>query len=321
MVVYFYKRMRKLLIILCMGVCFVSCTNAQSEKKPTMKEYQAKDITKLINKGKAVLFANAIIKGDLDFSDIDDTDMTAPTTFTAHVPISIYFQSCVFLGDVRGNGYKDVKGKKIPVRTRFLRDVQFIDCDFRKNVDFNNAEFQASVNFSKSVFRGETQFNNILCIGQKNQWWEMEADSTFMMCGSTFRGDLNQMDAQFKQDASLQGIEINNLQISNLQADGKMDLSNSDIRGFLIFNYGNCADEVYLSYCKFAGRTDIIGTTFNGNCEMDKSLFYGNVKLDRSNFKAGLKTDEAYFLLPPHTEETVYANDSIPTFKTFGTNK
>ena len=313
--------MRKLLIILCLGICFVSCSKAQGDKGPTMKEYQAKEITKLINKGKAVLIANAIIKGDLDLSDVEDTDMTGPNTFTAHVSTSIYFQSCVFLGDVKGNGYKDIKGKKIPIKARFSRDVQFMDCDFRKNVDFNDAEFQACFNLSKSVFRGEAQFNNILCLGQKNQWWEIEADSTFMMCGSTFRGDLNMMDAQFKQDASLQGINVNNLQISNLQTGGKLDLSSSNINGFLIFNYGNCTVEVYLSYCRFAGRTDIIGTNFNGNCEMDKSLFYGNVKLDRSNFKGGLKTDDAHFLLRPNTEETVYVNDSIPSFKGFNINQ
>lgn len=321
MVVCFNKEMRKLLIILCLGICFVSCSKAQNGKESTMKEYQAKDITKLINKGKAVLFVNAIIKGDLDFSDIDDREMTAPNSFVAHVPSTIYFQSCVFLGDVKGNGYKEINGKKIPVKVRFTRDVQFMDCDFRKNVDFNDAEFQASANFSKSAFRGETQFNNILCMGHKNQWWELEADSTFMMCGSTFRGDLNLMDAQFKQDASLQGINVNNLQISNLKADGRLDLSNANINGFLLFNYGNCGDDVQLSFGKFDGRTDIIGTTFNGRCEMERSLFYGVVKLDRTAFKGGLNTEEAHFILTPNTEETSFVNDSIPSFMGFKMNQ
>lgn len=309
--------MRKLLIILCLGICSVSCTNAQGDKEPTMKEYQAKDIVKIINKGKPVLFVNAIIKGDLDLSDVEDTDMTGPNTFTAYVSNSIYFQSCVFLGDVKGNGYKDIKGKKIPVKVRFFRDVQFMDCDFRRNVDFNDAEFLASINLSKSAFRGEAQFNNILCMGQRNQWWEMEADSTFMMSGSTFRGDLNLMDAQFKQDVSLQGINVNNLQISNLQTGGGFDLSNSNINGFLLFNYGNCEGDVLLSFGNFWGRTDIIGTTFNEGCEMDKSLFYGNVKIDRSNFKHGLKTDEAHFLLSPNREGTLFPNDSVPAFNGF----
>ena len=316
MVVCFNKEMRKLLIILCLGICFVSCSKAQNGKESTMKEYQAKDITKLINKGKAVLFVNAIIKGDLDFSDIDDREMTDPNSFVAHVPSTIYFQSCVFLGDVKGNGYTEINGKKIPVK-----DVQFMDCDFRKNVDFNDAEFQASANFSKSAFRGETQFNNILCMGHKNQWWELEADSTFMMCGSTFRGDLNLMDVQFKQDASLQGINVNNLQISNLKADGRLDLSNANINGFLLFNYGNCGDDVQLSFGKFDGRTDIIGTTFNGRCEMERSLFYGVVKLDRTAFKGGLNTEEAHFILTPNTEETSFANVSIPSFMGFKMNQ
>ena len=312
-------RMRKLIIILYLGICFVSCTKAQTEREATMKEYDAKEITKLIKKGKSVLFANAIIKGDVDFSDIEDVAMSAPNTFVAHVPSSIFFQSCVFLGNVKGNGYKEIKGKKIPIKVRFSRDVQFMDCDFRKDVDFSDAEFQASVNLSKSVFRGETQFNNILCIGQKNQWWEIESDSTFMMCGATFRGDLNMMDAKFRQDVSIQGITVNNIQISNLSADKRLDLSNSTINGYFIFNYGTCEENATLSFSRFAGRADIIGTVFSGTCEMERSLFYGEVKFGRTNFKKGLKTDGAHFLLHPITEEAVFENDTTPTFNGFNT--
>lgn len=317
MVVYFKIKMKKLLILIYMGLCFISCSKAQNEKEPAMKEYQAKDIIKLINKGKPVLFANAIIKGDLNFSDVDDVDMIAPTTFVAHISSSIYFQSCVFLGEVKGYGQKTISGKNLPIKNRFERDVHFMDCDFRKNVDFSEAEFYASVSFDKTVFRGEALLNNILCIGEKNKWWEMEADSTFMMCGATFRGDLNMMDAKFKQEVSFQGLTINNLQISNLYTAGRFDLSLSTINGFFIFNYGTCEDITSLAFSKFAGRVDIVGTTFNAECDMEESAFYGNVKFDRTNFKGGIKTNETHFLLSPKREGTLFKNDSIPSFNAF----
>ncbi len=320
MVVYF-KRMRKLLIILCMGLCFVSCTKAQNEKEATMKEYQAKDIVKLINKGKTILFVNAIIKDDLDFSAINDMEMASPTCFIAHVPSTIYFQSCVFLGEVKGYGSKPINQKSIPVKTRFARNVQFMDCDFRKGVDFSEAVFDEGVHFNKSVFRKEALFNNILSIGQKNQWWEIEADSTFMMCGAIFRGDLNMMDANFKQDASLQGINVNDLQISNLHSAGGFDLSTSTFNGYFISNYATCEEMISLSFCKFGGRTDIVGSTFEKGCEMERSLFYGEVNLSQSKFKAGLNTKDAHFLLLPKTEETLFEKDSIPSFDGFNINK
>lgn len=303
-----------------MGLCFVSCSKAQNEREAAMKEYQAKDITKLINKGKAVLFANAIIKGDLDFSAIDDVDMTTPTSFVAHVPTTIYFQSCVFLGEVKGYGEKQIGKKKVPVKTRFDRDVHFMDCDFRKKVDFSEAEFYAGIHLSKSVFRDEASFNNILSLGLKNQWWEIEADSTFMMCGANFRGDINMMDAKFNQDVSLQGITVNNMQISNLQAKKDFNLSTSNINGYFISNYASCGGNALLSFCRFSGRTDIIGSTFETGCDMERSLFYGEVKFNRSNFKEGLNTKDAHFLLTPRIEEAVFAKDSIPSFGKFNVN-
>lgn len=285
-----------------------------------MKEYKAKEIMKMVNKGENVLIVNAIIKDDLDFSTSKEMDIASPALFTANISGSIYFQSCVFLGMVKSSGSHEISGKKIPVKARFSKEVNFMDCDFREEVDFSDAEFQSTIHFNKSVFRGEALFNNMLIMGNKNQWWEIEADSTFMMSGSTFRGDLNMIDAQFKNDASLQGINVRNLQISNLSASGSLDLSNVSINGSLLFNYGTCEDNVLLSFGKFAGRTDIIGTTFNGTCEMEKSLFYGRVKLDRSNFSKGINAEDTHFLLTPATDGASFPNDSKPVFQGFNIN-
>ncbi len=313
--------MKKLLLLILIGLGLVSCSQAQNGDNQKMKEYKAKEIIKMINKGENVLIANAIIKDDVDFTNVDDVDIASPALFTANVSCSIYFQSCVFLGSVKSKGYQEINKKRIPVRTRFSKEVNFMDCDFRNEVDFCDAEFQSSVHFNKSVFRGEAKFNNILSMGNKNQWWEIEADSTFSMCGSTFRGDLNMMDAKFNRDASLQGINVRNLQISNLSSAEILDLSNVNINGSLLFNYGNCEENVLLSFGKFDGRTDIIGTTFNGTCEMEKSLFYGRVKMERSVFKKGINTDDTHFLLLPQTDGASFANDSIPTFNGFNINK
>lgn len=308
---------KKLLLIIGMGFLVFSCSNAQEKKEKSVKEYNAKEIIKLLNKGKEVVISNAIIKDDLIFSDVEDTDFTFPTGFTANVTVSIYFQSCVFMGDVKSVGKKKVGERNVDVKTHFRKDVTFMDCDFRKEVDFNESQFDRTINFSKTVFRGYTQFNDIYCLGKKNQWWELEADSSFMMCGASFLGDVNMMDAKFKKDASLQGFSVNNLQISNIEVEEAFDLSKADIKGYLICNYGQFNGDANLSFGRFLGRTDITNSTFKKGFEIEKSLFYGQVKLNKSVFSQKIATEQSHFMLLPETEETQYPQDSTASFNGF----
>lgn len=308
---------KKLLLIIGMGFLVFSCSNAQEKKEKSVKEYNAKEIIKLLNKGKEVVISNAIIKDDLFFSDVEDTDFTFPTGFTANVTVSIYFQSCVFMGDVKSVGKKKVGERNVDVKTHFRKDVTFMDCDFRKEVDFNESQFDRTINFSKTVFRGYTQFNDIYCLGKKNQWWELEADSSFMMCGASFLGDVNMMDAKFKKDASLQGFSVNNLQISNIEVEEAFDLSKADIKGYLICNYGQFNGDANLSFGRFLGRTDITNSTFKKGFEIEKSLFYGQVKLNKSVFSQKIATEQSHFMLLPETEETQYPQDSTASFNGF----
>lgn len=308
---------KKLLLIIGMGFLVFSCSNAQEKKEKSVKEYSAKEIVKLLNKGKEVVISNAIIKDDLSFSEVEENDFTSPAGFTANVNVSIYFQSCVFMGDVKSVGKKKVGERSVDVKTHFGKDVTFMDCDFRKEVDFSGAQFDRTINFSKTVFRGYTQFNDIYCLGKKNQWWELEADSSFMMCGASFLGDVNMMDAKFKKDASLQGFSVNNLQISNIEVEEAFDLSKADIKGYLICNYGQFNGDANLSFGRFLGRTDITNSTFKKGFEIEKSLFYGQVKLNKSVFSQKIATEQSHFMLLPKTEETQYPQDSTASFNGF----
>ncbi len=301
-----------------MGLLAFSCTNAQEkEGESVVKEYSAKEIIKIINKGKEVIISNAIIKDDLIFSEVEDTDFTSLAGFTANVNVNIFFQGCVFMGDVKSVGKKKVKEKKINVKTRFGKDVNFTDCDFRKNVDFSEAEFSHTVNFAKSIFRGHTQFNNIYCLGQQNQWWEIEADSTFLMCNSTFLGNVNMMDAKFQREFTLQGLSINNLQISNIIVEEKFDFSLANVQGYLICNYGQFNGDAILSYGRFLGRADITNSHFHQDFEIKKSLFYGLVKLNKTTFSKKISTEQSHFMTPPDTEGIQYQENNAPDFGKF----
>lgn len=290
------NNLKKVIVLLTMGLFTASCGNAQSDGKNQTKEYAAKTIIKKLNKGEALLVANAIIKDDLIFTEINDVELSTPGQFTANIQGSIYFQSCVFLGSVKSEGFKEVNGRKVPVKSHFAKDVNFIDCDFRKDVDFSESEFERTVNFNNSVFRGNTEFNNMLCMGKQNQWWEISADSIFMMCGTIFRGDLNMMDANFKQGATLQNLTVENFQLSNLKSEGDFDFSNAKVKGEMLFNYAKCAGEVNLSNGRFDSRFDFIGASVQGKCDMGASLFRGNVKTNDSQFAGGCQTTGATFI-------------------------
>lgn len=312
------KNFRKVLLFLGLGLFTASCTNAQEDGKSQTKEYSAQEIIKKINKGKPLLIANAIIKDDLSFAAIDEVEFATPGQFTANVDAVIYFQSCVFLGNVTATGTKEVGNKKVPVKSHFAKDVNFIDCDFRKNVDFSESDFDRSLNFHKSVFRGVTEFNNMLCNGKQNQWWEIAADSTFRMCGTIFRGDINMMDAKFSQGASFQNLVVENLQMSNMAAEGEFDFSNATVKGDALFNYINCQSDASFAFGRYDSRVDINGATFAGKCDMERSLFHGMVKLNRTKFEKGLHAEEAQFMLKPQTEETQCGEGTPLSFKKFG---
>lgn len=313
------NKIKKVLVLLSMGLSVISCSNAQGDAKVQTKEYTAKEIIKKINKGGNVLIANAIIKDDLSLFNVEDVELSAPNLFTANVTASIYFQSCVFLGDVKTSGEKEIKNRSVPVKTHFSNDVNFVDCDFRKKVDFSESEFERSISFCKSAFRGAANFNNMLCIGKQNQWWEIEADSTFRMCGTTFRGDVNMMDAKFKQEVSFQNTTFDKLQLSNMEANGEFDFANTVVNGEMLLNYATCDGNVLFSFGKFASRLDMIGSTFKGDFEMEKSLFYGRVKFNKTKFEKSVNTNASLFLITPEQEETQYSNDSIPSFEKFST--
>lgn len=311
------RNLKKALILLSMGLLTTACGNAQGDGEKKLKEFNAKEIIKKINKGEKVVIANAIIKDDLILSDIDDADFTSAGLFTANINSPIYFQSCVFLGDVKAESTKKVGERNVPVISHFSKEVNFMDCDFRKAANFNESEFDRSVNFCKSVFRGPAEFNNMLCNGKQNQWWEIGADSTFMMCGTIFRGDVNMMDAKFKQGATFQNLTTNKLQISNMECEGDFDFSNATVHGDMLFNYATIEKEATLSFGKYDSRLDILSTTFKGNCDMERSLFYGKVKLSESNFEGGLNTQESLFLMKPDKEGTKFKEGSVPEFKRF----
>lgn len=311
-------KLSKALLFLSMGLLTSSCGNAQGEAEKRTKEYNAKEIIKKINKGEKVVIANAIIKDDLLFSNIDDMDFTSSGQFSANINSPIFFQSCVFLGDVKAEGNKVVEKRSIPVKSHFSREVNFMDCDFRKDVDFSEAEFERGLNFCKSTFRGATEFNNMLCNGKQNQWWEITADSTFFMCGTIFRGDVNMMDATFKQGCTLQKFTVNNLQISNMECEGDYDFSNATINGEMLFNYATITGDATLSFGRYTSRLDILGSSFKGKCDLERSLFYGKAKFNKSLFEGEFNTKDAQFLMAPDYEESKFEGESNqPTFQSF----
>lgn len=285
---------------------FFSCSNVHSkDANKELKELKSSEIIKSIDKGKDVVILNAIIYDDLDFSSIKKVAVSGPRQATADVNVHLYFQDCVFMGNVTTIGSITNDNNKVVAKkhTRFGGDVCFFNCDFRKEANFNESIFANNVVFTKTVFNGKASFNHILVNGTSCAMNEIQANDKFEFVIPTIRGDVSFMDAQFAKSANFSGCRVNDLILNNVQFEDRLDLSNAIIDGMFQFNYGKCEGDCQLSFSRFMDAVNILQTTFNGDFSMERSLFFGGVKLNRSSFAKKVNTEGSSFYMTPETED------------------
>lgn len=292
----------------------VACTNIQSkdkvvvesmkistdgsDKTTSLKSMKASDILKKLKKGENIQVFNAMIEGDLDFTEVSSPALISPNQFTSDVAQHISFFNCVFMGKVIA--FKKVIDKTTFLyRTRFGGNLCFFGCDFQNVVNFRNATINGDVYFPNCQFFDDASFDWMLINGTQVNFVSTIAQKKFDFSNTVVRGNISFMDAKFAEDASFPGLKADNLNFNNINVGGQFRLSEAQISGIVMFNYAMVEGETLLSYSKFDDKVNIVQSTFNGDFSIQESVFYGKTKMNRSVFKKNITTENAIFELIP----------------------
>ncbi len=285
-------KIRRFAICLFFSFLFISCSGA------TKKEIYASEILKLINKGESIQFYDKIILDDLDFSEAKDAHILSVSYIQKPVRSNIFFINCVFMGKVSATGLYQ-KMQKVVL---FEKNVTFFSCDFRGDVNFDNMIVRGEFSVAKSVFRAPASFNQITVSGERNSFWEIEAEFSFDMVHAHFHGDVNFMDAKFRQYASFQAVTVNTLQFNNAYFSKEVDFSNSIIHGNTFFNYTKFEGNALFSYSKFFGNVDFLYDTYQSRSDFSNSFFYGQVRFNDTSFAGETDFSGSVFVQSPQVE-------------------
>lgn len=273
----------------------MSCGNVQSKDDNASKEYQASDIIKMIKKGKPVQVSNAIIFGDLDFSNVGDMYITSGTSAAVDVNVPLYFYDCTFTGKVIA---KNKIQSKVVCVANFRRSVTFTACDFRDDVDFTRSLFIDNVDFSRTIFRGDTKFDMITMRGENNRFYELVCESSFTMSAARALGTVSFMDSKFHNGLRLQSLSVSNLNLNNIVVNGESQISDMIVRGVFMANYADLGVVLNLSYSKFLATTSICHSKVMNVADLSNCTFIAGAKFNDCSFHSVNLSNCLFFTSP-----------------------
>lgn len=125
-------------------------------------QVKADKIIDQINKGQTVLYKDAEIIGDLDFSSVNDVTLDkkgklgSTAVYSYHIRTPLSFINCVFRGDVIGYVHYDKKNETH--NAIFYKDVDFQGCEFEGKSAFKYVKFLKGANFKETNYHKEALF-------------------------------------------------------------------------------------------------------------------------------------------------------------------
>jgi len=260
-----------------------------------MTEYHAADIIKMIKKGKPIQLMNCMIWDDLDFTQCGEPRVTSGIAVEVDVEVPIYFNHCLFMGNVLGKSkFKD----KFSCSANFRRSVTFSDCDFRGEVDFTKVMVADNIDFSKSTFGESAKFDLVELRGGINRFYEIIAEKNFSFTSSYSNGNISFMDATFKGDANFHKLICSELMMNNTTFEGDAIFSNQTIRGAALFNYAKFNHDFDLSYSKFLAPVIMTHAEILGKIILNYCVFSSPSRFSNASTYA-IDMNEALFFFAP----------------------
>lgn len=261
--------------IILIGLCMLFSGCSQAEQK----EMKAKDLLKVLEKGKSLEIANVIILDDLDFATLENEQMLSANQVQVVVPGNVFFYNCIFMGKVTTSGTKTISSKEVQKQMKFEQNFVFQNCDFRGDVNFDNTIVQGQFSLEKSKFRQFTSCNNMMIWSKDIYLSEIEAEKPFNMIYSTFLGNVYLNDAIFHEKIAMQESTIHGKFVTNnLKANKVASFDMLSVRGRAMFNYAEMKGVALFSESRFFDDAEFIKTDFGAQSRdtiFKGSHFYG----------------------------------------------
>lgn len=296
------------------GTTTAEAKESESLSSSAMTEYHAADIIKMIKKGKPIQLMNCMIWDDLDFTQCGEPRITSGIAVEVDVEVPIYFNHCLFMGNVLGKSkFKD----KFSCSANFRRSVTFSDCDFRGEVDFTKVMVADNIDFSKSTFGESAKFDLVELRGGINRFYEITAEKNFSFTSSYSNGNISFMDATFKGDANFHKLICSELMMNNTTFEGDAIFSNQTIRGAALFNYAKFNHDFDLSYSKFLAPVIMTHAEILGKIVLNYCVFSSPSRFSNASTYA-IDMNEALFFFAPDLSnvkiEKVVNDESVYRF-------
>lgn len=205
---------------------------------------RANDILKQLDDGQAVVYKNAQIEGELDFTNLRNRRHADSSfdffgkgndTYESTVEKSVIFVNCTFLDDVLA--YYHVERDNDTFIAHFEEDVVFQNCTFKRKSEFKYSEFGEKVDFSGTAFNREANFKYA------------EFSDAPVFTKAQFKDDANFKYAEFPQGVSFEGAIFKQLanfkytkfstplNIKNVSFEGEEDFKYTRVDGHSFTSY------------------------------------------------------------------------------------
>lgn len=231
-----------------------SCNSGMNANSATI---EASAIIKQINKNKAVVYKDAVIKGTLDFTQVNNKALENINVGRAYISVPVTFINCTFENPVKAFA-KD--GDKGMIACTFEKNLSFVKCTFNDEVNFRETIVNGHTNFASCTFKKTAAFEGISLMAKNAFFAEsvFEGEARFQ---STFvNGSVSFMKVVFKDNVYFAKSKFG----SDAQFGAIECLKAAD------FNSVNASGNFLCRYAKFRGYTSFNNSNFNQLAEFNE---------------------------------------------------
>lgn len=260
--------MKNALILISTAVLFLSCFSSQ-KTQDLQSTITAEEIIKQIRQGKIISIKNTTILGDLDFTTIPKKHPVAEYAFKIEVKTPIYFDNCIFNGNILGFR-KDSVNNYI---CSFESDVIFSNCRIKGVVEHSYNRFKSFFTFSNNLIEDDFIASNALFYDEVK------------LNQSTFEKDLFLTYTIYQQQSNMMDIRVSGktyLQGSDFQHQSLW--SNSIFDEYVDISKVTAQHSLFLDHCHFKDQLNISGSRFWGYMNMSASKFDNVLTIRTSTF-------------------------------------
>lgn len=268
-----------------------SCSSSGRVAELKSGTIQAKAITDLLRKGRAVVVKDCTVEGDLDFTKAGEEVPLGEQVMQVQIGAPLYFEGCHFTGKITGMGFEG----NVPRTCRFLHPVTFQQCQVDGEADFSGAVFESNLSFTKSYFE-QTVILQAARISGDFRFEEAVFKEDFLMQESVLRGGFWGKNATLLGQFSVQQSDFwQHAVLTGISVHGYMDMSLANFRRAAFFGYGKYYDRAVYSGARFSERAEWTQASYTRSVNLDETTFSDLTKWSGVNMKGGVSMKGARF--------------------------